>query len=503
MKHPFQVIFFLMALCTACQSEHNKQAQVLNRLMESCEQYDSPLNESDARSTLFYMERHGSPIERQKAWRMMAKVYHCQGKLFYEGFAYEMALDCVDSTNIDYDSHTVAEILFEASVNQYYNLDDLYAHILARKAMNLSLASGDSLSYFRYMGQDSYFSLMAHHSSQYLEASQKAFEELWKRGRKDWAVDALFPYMVYMNDGHQNDSVASWMRRYEQNTKQDLLNPESFAAIDYWKLKGDYFVHVGNYDSAHYYYGKLELPQNNYALSQYYHGMLALYDQFREHDPDGRLRKKYDEQLAHHITDMKRDRLLECKVEHNERNNLIERELKYQQQRAILFGGLLSLTFICIFAIHRYRLLRQRHKDILLQNYEYAELIKNAKYQDKPNILDTEIANRFHELSAQDTHPRAEEWQALQDEINKLHPQLLTTLQQQYAMHQPDQTMTEQERHVVCLLVIKCSPLQMSVLLVCTKSNVSNLRRRLYNKLTGKDGSGTDLDRYITKMCEE
>ena len=70
-------------------------------------------------------------------------------------------------------------------------------------------------------------------------------------------------------------------------------------------------------------------------------------------------------------------------------------------------------------------------------------------------------------------------------------------------MHQPDQTMTEQERHVVCLLVIRCSPLQMSVLLVCTKSNVSNLRRRLYNKLTGKDGSGTDLDRYITKICEE
>jgi hypothetical protein len=119
MKHPFQVIFFLMALCTACQSEHNKQVQELNRLMESCEQYHSPLNESDARSTLFYMERHGSPIERQKAWRMMAKVYHCQGKLFYEGFAYEMALDCVDSTNIDYDSHTVAEILYEASVNQY------------------------------------------------------------------------------------------------------------------------------------------------------------------------------------------------------------------------------------------------------------------------------------------------------------------------------------------------------------------------------------------------
>ena len=63
--------------------------------------------------------------------------------------------------------------------------------------------------------------------------------------------------------------------------------------------------------------------------------------------------------------------------------------------------------------------------------------------------------------------------------------------------------LSEQECRAISLIVIRCSPLQMSVLLVCTKSNVSNLRRRLYSKLTGKDGSGTDLDRYITKMCEE
>ena len=62
--------------------------------------------------------------------------------------------------------------------------------------------------------------------------------------------------------------------------------------------------------------------------------------------------------------------------------------------------------------------------------------------------------------------------------------------------------MTEQERHVVGLIVIRCSPLQMSVLMVCTKSNVSNLRRRLYHKLTGRDGSGTDLDKYVAALCE-
>ena len=85
----------------------------------------------------------------------------------------------------------------------------------------------------------------------------------------------------------------------------------------------------------------------------------------------------------------------------------------------------------------------------------------------------------------------------------RLYPQLFATLQQQYAKHQPDQTLTEQERHIIGFIVIKCSPLQMSVLLVCTKSNVSNLRRHLFNKITGKDGSSTDLDQYIAGLCEE
>lgn len=41
----------------------------------------------------------------------------------------------------------------------------------------------------------------------------------------------------------------------------------------------------------------------------------------------------------------------------------------------------------------------------------------------------------------------------------------------------------------------------MSILMVCSKSNVSNLRRRLYHKLTGKEGTGADLDRLIAELC--
>ena len=457
---------------------------------------------SEARAILYYMERHGSPTELQQAWRMMAKVYHRHGSLYYEGFAYEMALDCVDSMSNAYDPLTTAEILYESSINQYYNQDDIFAHIQARRAMDLALNAGDTLSYYRYLGQDASISLMMHHSKQFLPIAQKAFDELWRRGRKDWAVDAFFPYMVCMNNGSMNDSVAVWMKRYEQYTTQDLQHSESLAATDYWKLRGDYFCHVGTYDSAHYYYDKLLQSPTSYAQCMAYYGLQSLYETFDERDPDHNLRSHYGEELDRQFDSMKRERILEGKDEYIQRLTLAEHELSLLQLRTWLFCGLLLLVAICMFIVYRYRLLKRQHQETLQQNREYAELIKNSKQHDHSPLLNTDIAHRFHDLSTQDKHPSAEDWQALRDAIDRQHPLLFATLQQQYAERLPDQTLTEQERHVISLIVIKCSPLQMSVLLVCTKSNVSNLRRRLYHKLTGKDGSSTDLDQYVAGLCE-
>ena len=200
--------------------------------------------------------------------------------------------------------------------------------------------------------------------------------------------------------------------------------------------------------------------------------------------------------------DMMKDRFLENEDEYRQRNEFINHELELENERTLLVCGLLLILAFACFAAYYFYKLRHEHRETLEQNRAYAELIKSLQIRDSSSLLDTDIARRFHDLSSQDAHPTAEEWQTLRNEIDRQYPKLFATLQQQYAEHQPDQTMTEQERHVISLIAIRCSPLQMSVLLVCTKSNVSNLRRRLYQKLTGHDGSGTDLDRYITKMCE-
>ena len=500
------ILCLLMVILTSCQSEHERQVQMLNDLLEATDNYEVMPNDSDARAVLFYMERHGSPRELQQAWRMMAKMYRRHGALMYEGFAYEMAAECVDSLSADFDPRALAEICYEWSINQQFSFDDELAKQTARRGMELAQQAGDTLLYYRCMGREANVALTENRDEHFMPTAYQAFSELWQRGRKDWAVDAFVPYLSYLlnddcKDAYLPDSMKLWMQRYEQYTREDLEHVGSYAAIQHWELRGDYHLRLGDFDSAHYYYMKLDHPWN-YVHLQGYERLMNLYNKFPDHDPGYELRAKFNSKYVEGYMDVKKDRFLENEDEYRQRNVLINHELELEHERTLLACGLLLLLAVVGFAAYYLYKLRREHRETLEQNREYADMLHSLRSQMKRGILDTDIARRFHDLSSQDAHPTAEEWQALRSEIDRQHPQIFATLLQQYAEHQPDQTMTEQERHVVGLIVIKCSPLQMSVLMVCTKSNVSNLRRRLYTKLTGKDGSGTDLDRYITELCK-
>ena len=504
MRHTVIILCLLMAILTSCQTAHERQVLLMADLLAATDNYDTMPNDSDARAVLYYMERHGSPRELQQAWRMMAKMYRRHGALMYEGFAYEMAADCVDSLSADFDPRALAEICYEWSINQQFSFDDELAKQTARRGMELAQQAGDTLLYYRCMGREADVALTVNRDECFVPAACQAFSQLWQRGRRDWAVDAFVPYMSYLlNDDRRDadvpDSMAQWMQRYERFTREDLEHVGSYAALQYWMLRGDYYLRLGDFDSAHYYYMKLDHPWN-YVHLQGYERLINLYNKFPDRDPGYDLRSKFNSKYVEGYMDVKKDRFLENEDEYRQRNVLINHELRLQHQRTMLIVGLLLLIGLVGFAVYRYRKLRREHCETLEQNREYAEMLHSLKQHVRPGILDTPIARRFHDLSAQDCHPTAADWQALRNEIDRQHPQLFTTLQQQYAEHQPGQTLSEQERRVVALVVIKCSPLQMSVLLVCTKSNVSNLRRRLYRKLTGRDGSGADLDKYVAGL---
>lgn len=510
-KRIFLHLSLLSALFCACQSEHERQTAMLHELLDACERYDAMPNDSLARSVLYYMERHGSPAEQQQAWRMMAKMYKRHGSLFGEDFAYQMAIDCVDSTSTDFDTLAVAEILSEWCINQSYSTNYDYRQI-ADSAKTLAKAAGDSVAYYRYMSLGAYVSMDIFYRTQphpdydsfkqTLADAETAYHKLWQMGHKDLSVDAFFPIIAFYNNGSKADSIAKWLDRYARYTHQDIRHAESLAAVEYFLQKGDFFKYQEQIDSALFYYQKLVNQSKNYVKGIGYGRIYNLYRTFSQEDSTYKYRILYNNLYVQNYFKVQKDKFLENEDEWRQRNEFITNELELQRKSTTLIYILVIVLLVCAFIVYRYFMLRTRHRETLDQNREYADMLHSLKQRTQPSILDTDIAHKFHELSSQDSHPTAEDWQALRNAIDRQHPQLFATLQQQYAEHLPDQTMTEQERHVIGLIVIKCSPLQMSVLLITSKPNVSNIRRRLYHKLTGKEGSGTDLDRYVTEMCE-
>lgn len=187
--------------------------------------------------------------------------------------------------------------------------------------------------------------------------------------------------------------------------------------------------------------------------------------------------------------------------EYAQKHRFVERERENARRQQILTAFLLLVAAAMVFALLRYLFLRRHYNEVREQNREYAQIIESFNNKSAPQLFATDIARRFHELSSQDAHPSAEEWAELQRCIGEMYPDFFTNLSAQYAAQLPGQTLTEQERRIVSLIAIKCSPLQMSVLLVCGKSNISNLRRRLFKKLTGQDGAGSNLDKLIGELC--
>ena len=125
---------------------------------------------------------------------MMAKMYKRHGALFGEDFAYQMAIDCVDSTSTDFDTLAVAEILSEWSVNQSYSMNYDYRQI-ADSAKTLAKAAGDSVAYYRYMSLGAFVSMDIFYRTQphpdyesfrqSLTDAETASKKLWQMGHKD------------------------------------------------------------------------------------------------------------------------------------------------------------------------------------------------------------------------------------------------------------------------------------------------------------------------------
>lgn len=504
MKSLIPLFFFLLLLSLSCRSDHSRKQQEIQQLMDACTNADADTIVSLPRAIYLteYMEAEGSAADRQHAWRMLAKVYRQHLQPAFELRALWMAIACIDTCH-DFDTLEMARCYFDLSTCLHNSSGYQEALIMSHKAERLANMAHDTILSHICMGESAWpYGQMAQ-LQMYLQVSDSAYRYLWAHGARADAVDARLPYIFYFIDTNLADSAFQWLEEYRRLTHRNLESPRSRDAIFLWRLKGNYWQAKGRPDSAAFYYRKMLQPgsPNNEAMAVGYRSLARLFAENKNADSAYAYYEKARESQEKGLYFNLQNSMEAAKNEYQQQREYMEQEQRSQRIRQCLLTGLTALGFLIILGVYRYTFLRRRYRETLAANSEYAAMLQQLKQQSLPQLVSTAIAQRFHELSSQDAHPSASEWQALYSQIATLYPTFFPTLTSSYGEQQPEQTLSEQEQRVVCLIAIRCSPLQMSVLMVCGKSNISNLRRRLYRKLTGKEGSGADLDRLVIKLC--
>jgi len=131
-------------------------------------------------------------------------------------------------------------------------------------------------------------------------------------------------------------------------------------------------------------------------------------------------------------------------------------------------------------------LLTLRSENSNLKKREQAREEERKKIEESERLQNERLYDKFR--SPAGWEPTDTDWHKLFISVDKLYPKMVTTLQKSTSLN-------ESERKICYLSKIGVKPGAIEILL--SKGNVSVYRKRLYEKLTKKEGTAKDFDKYI------
>ena len=134
-------------------------------------------------------------------------------------------------------------------------------------------------------------------------------------------------------------------------------------------------------------------------------------------------------------------------------------------------------------------LLTLRSENSNLKKREQAREEERKKIEESERLQNERLYDKFR--SPAGWEPTDTDWHKLFISVDKLYPKMVTTLQKSTSLN-------ESERKICYLSKIGVKPGAIEILL--GKGNVSVYRKRLYEKLTKKEGTAKDFDKYISDI---
>ena len=520
------------------KSRHMKllllKAKVRNKLA-------MPMSTDSLKGIADYFDKHGDSNERMLAYYILGCVYQRSQdapmalQYFHEAAA---KADTTDSSCDFLTLHRIHVWSAEILKNQRAISDAFHENSLAFK---YAMKAKDTLNAIITYEQKANI-----YSKQYLIDSvisirEKLYGLYSKYGYKREAAYSLGPLIdIYAKNGNISKAKHALDVYEKMSGRFDKYGNIKKGLEVHYAIKGYYYLSINDYDSARLCFDKCLKTTSNYPndFGYSYEGLTELYKKL--HRPDSVA--KYSE-LTRQMTDsfyarMSTEHLQQMQAMYNYnryRQNAEEAEkdaLRTKYISIIIIMAIMAAAIGGALAVRTYIMRKRRARVDEIKEYErsISELKKARRELD---ILTENRQTRMESLIKE----KEEEIERLQKEkaeyekkkdiaarmtlfadepvvrILRRHAEkehvmmsgeerkMLISLFDSYEEISRLKAVLSESEYELCLLVkLGFAPSQISLLTGRSRSDITNIRKRLYNRITGKDGTSKDFDRYIKSL---
>ena len=516
------------------KSRHMKllllKAKVRNKLA-------MPMSTDSLKDIADYFDKHGDSNERILA-------YYILGCAYFDGKDAPMALqyfheaaakaDTTDSSCDFLTLHRIHAWSAEILKSQFAFSDAFHENSLAFK---YAMKAKDTLNaIITYEKKSNIYNALGISDSA-IFIREKLYGLYSKYGYEKEAVRSLGLLINYGVENKELSDVKHYINLYEHksgnfNDKGDIKKGVEI----YYVTKGRYLAEIKELDSAEYYFRKCARTAKNYSDLKYCFDDLA--DIYRKRNRPDSVAKYAD--LARMMTDsayaqMSTEHLQQMQAMYNYnryRQTAEEAEkdaLRTKYISIIIIMAIMAAAIGGALAVRTYIMRKRRARVDEIKEYKRkinelemsrAELESinsglnsevNRMIEEKTkkiDILKTEYEKNFNNVKDKDLFECEPiviqiRWKARKT-TKPMDKDEISRLKELFKDYRPlsnwENTLNNNE-YLICLLVrLDFVPAEICILTDLSSSNISNIRKRLLEKMTGREGSPKDFDKYIKSL---
>ena len=487
-----------------------------------------------------YYEHHGTANDKMLAYYILGCVYRDMHEAPMALEYYNKATEQADTTAQDCDYATLCRVYSQMGVlfsKQYLPYQELFSF---EKATHYAYKAHDTLNAIRYYyNKTGAYTYLDNEDSAIIVNTRAA--ELFRKHGYDRAADIAFGcnYVYYLKRNNIDKAKKAFEAYNRANFVGNQNYEDSYAFLLY--EKGLFFLQTNQLDSAYCKLNeslKFSKSFSNKAittktLAQYY---------LKSNNPilAAKYAMKSTEYNDSDLVRVRKTQLHQLQAMYDySRNKRLAMVAEQKSEKRIMVICVVILCSIILFCLsifiyklqmnkknHRISLIQQLYNDSLLKlqsNQRELQRVKDLNelevIQQKEEVImnlkntikdirekfsgslltDTDIILQnsaiFRKIQFITLHPKEklsnEDWIELSDLIEQLIPSFPQMLKN---------SLTEKEYHICLLIRLHISPSSISNLVGLSNSGVSLSRKRMLEKVCGKDGTAKDFDKFILSL---